>query len=587
MQAPAQPAGGGITALGKLILTLLVLGVVGFGGWRWYDGMRASAPETPPPTGTGPGGSPAPVPSTGNTPPARGGNQPAAVPTGPAPSSEEVIAPEEEPPSLAAAAAYLPKDGVVDVEISEYAGYAGLVAANGGLAPNPDSFFARKHGFQVRLSVEESEGFDRLNSGKVAASATTADVLAVLGKQFQVVVPAQFAYSRGADSVVVAADVKRINDLKGRVIATVQFLETDFFLRYLVTESGIAIKVLPDLGTPPDPDAVNVVYCPDVPEAATLFLKFLRAGHPGVAGFVGWAPHTTETVTKAAGKAHILASTANILVVADVLIVNKGFAQQQPKMVAGLVEGLLEGNRWLRGNPEPHLAALSTAFKWDRKAALEQLKKIHFSNLAENLAFFGGSIDAGGSFGGIYQSAVFAYGPDVAGDAPDADRFLDLAHLRALKAAGAYPDEGVAIAPTSPGARAGVEKDPLLSKNIRFLFEANSEALDMKDESNVKSLADVKKLLQVAPGSVLILRGHVSAEKVTEFRAQGESFFRTVTLQAKEKSKRRAAEIKRILVDQHAVDGGRIEVEGKGWDEPLPGPPEQSRRVEVLWFTLE
>ena len=42
------------------------------------------------------------------------------------------------------AAAYQAQNGIVDVDISEYAGYAGLIVANGGLEPNPDSFFARR-----------------------------------------------------------------------------------------------------------------------------------------------------------------------------------------------------------------------------------------------------------------------------------------------------------------------------------------------------------------------------------------------------------------------------------------------------------
>ena len=59
-------------------------------------------------------------------------------------------------PSLEAAAAYTPKDGVLQIDISEYAGYGGLIVANGGLEPNPDSFFAKEYGFKVKISMSES-----------------------------------------------------------------------------------------------------------------------------------------------------------------------------------------------------------------------------------------------------------------------------------------------------------------------------------------------------------------------------------------------------------------------------------------------
>ena len=76
----------------------------------------------------------------------------------------------------------------------------------------------------------------------MAASATTVDVLAVYGRQFQVVVPVQIGFSRGADGIVVRKDIKRINDLKGKILAASQFTEADFFIRYLAQEAGLGVQ---------------------------------------------------------------------------------------------------------------------------------------------------------------------------------------------------------------------------------------------------------------------------------------------------------------------------------------------------------
>jgi NitT/TauT family transport system substrate-binding protein len=583
---PQPESGGGITILGKLVLTLLVVGVVGVGGWKWYQNSQAKPGATSPAPAQGAAPAAGPAQPSASGPAAAPAKAPPAPPV-PMPSTEEVVPPESEPPALPAQVAYVPKGDTIDVEISAYAGYAGLVAANGGVLPGESSVFFRKHGFKVRLKVEESEGFDGLQSGKTAASATTADVLPVLGRRFFAKVPVMFGYSRGADALVVRSDIKRINDLKGKVVASVQFLETDFLLRYLVEQAGLKCHILPDLATPPDPEAVNVVYCGEVSPAATLFLKFLRAGHPGLAGFVGWAPDTTEAVEKSGGKARILAHTKDLLVVADVLVVNKGFAEQNPKMVAGLVDGILEGNRLVAGNPDACLDVVSKAFAWTREKTREELTKVHLCNLPENLAFFRGSIESGESFGGIYQSSLLAYGPDLLKDVPDSDKFADLGHLTAIEKAGTYKDERISIEPSRPGARASVENAPLLAKDIRFQFEANQNVLDMANKDNLGSLDKVKGLLRVAPGSVLVLRGHVSAEKVPEFKAQGDSMFRKAALAAIDMSKKRANAVKQVLVDRMGMDETRIETEGKGWDQPLPGDYELSRRVEILWFTLE
>ena len=68
------------------------------------------------------------------------------------------------------------KNNITDIDMSEYAGYGGLIVANGGLAPNPESIFAKQYGFQVRLTLSEEEGWSKLNNGRIAASVTTVSV---------------------------------------------------------------------------------------------------------------------------------------------------------------------------------------------------------------------------------------------------------------------------------------------------------------------------------------------------------------------------------------------------------------------------
>jgi NitT/TauT family transport system substrate-binding protein len=401
-------------------------------------------------------------------------------------------------------------------------------------------------------------------------------------------VPAQIGFSRGADGVVVRKEIKRINALRGKILATAQFTEADFFIRYLAQEAGVGISMLPDLKTRPEPDKLNLVFCSDAFAAGDLFLRELKAGRNTLAGCVTWAPKTTEVADESGGKAHVLTTSKNLLIIADILIVNKGFAQQHTNLVAGLVNGLLEGNRMVRDNQAAQLDVIGKAFKWDRQQTQAELAKVHLSNLPENLAFFSGAIDAAGSFGGIYQSAVYSYGSELIKDPVDSDRFVDLAHLKALEQAGTYKDQRVAIAPIRSGAAAPVEGDPLLSKDIRFLFSPNSANLDVANQENLKNLEAIKRLLQVSPGSTMLLRGHVDNSMVEEFRKRGgEQYVRQMALRAVDFSKQRAGEIKRLLVELHKVDDKRIDIVGRGWEEPIGSDHEQNRRVEAQWFTLE
>ena len=547
------------TALGKIISILLVAGLVTLGVYMIRGGFG--------------GGD---NPST--TPADRPGETPAA----------EVTEVKVEVPKLSPPAPFQLKDNTIPIEISEYAGYAGLIAANGGLEPTENSYFFKNHGFKVRLTISEDEDWSELNEGKLAASVTTVDVLAAYGKQLHVVVPAQIGFSRGADGVIVRSDIKRINQLKGKTIATAQFTEVDFLIRYLAQEAGLQINPLGSLDATPHPDRINVVYTEEGFGAGDLFLNDIKSGKNRLAGAVTWEPKVSEVVDGSGGQAHVLVTNKNLLIVGDVLIVHRGFAQEHPKMVEGLVQGLLEGNRMVRDRPDQYLDVIARAFKWSRDDAKSELATVHLANLPENLAFFSGSIDSAGSFGGIYQSAVLAYGSDLIKDPPDSSRFADLSALQAAEKSGLFKDQKVAIAPIRSAPGSSLEADPLLSKDIRFLFEPNSATLDQSNQENMRNLENIKRLLQVSPGSTLLLRGHVDNARINEIKKQGgEALLRTYALRAMELSKNRAGEIRRLLIEKYNVDAKRIDIVGRGWEEPAGPNSDLNRRVEVQWFTIE
>lgn len=550
------------TAAGKLVSIVLIAGLIALG--VYMVGFRPG------------GGSTADDPATETA----GSNV--------TPEAAEVAEVQVEVPKLSPPAAFQLKDNIVPIEISEYAGYAGLIAANGGLEPTENSVFFKQHGFKVKLTVSEDENWSELNEGKLGASVTTVDVLAAYGRQLHAVVPVQIGFSRGADGLVVRADIKRINDLKGKVVATAQFTEVDFFIRYLAQEAGLAVSTIGSLDAAPNPDRINLVYTEDGFAAGDLFLAEIKSGKNRIAGCLTWEPKVSEVVEGSGGKARVLTTNRNLLIVADVLVVHRGLAEQSPQIVAGLVHGLLEGNRMVRDRQAEYLDVVGRAFKWSRDDTKAELASVHLSNLPENLAFFSGEIDEAGSFPGIYQSAVYAYGSTLIKDPVDSDRFVDLKHLQAIDKGGLFKEQKVAISPIRIASTGTLEADPLLSKDIRFLFEPNSSALDVSNQENIRNLESIKKLVQVSPGSTLLLRGHTDNALVARFRQQGgEAYVRTQALRAVELSKERAAEIRKQLNERYKIDNARIDIVGRGWEEPMSQDSEQNRRVEVQWFTLE
>ena len=491
-------------------------------------------------------------------------------------------------PKLPAAGVYELKNNTVEMELSEYAGYAGVIVANCGLAANENSVFFKKYGFKLNITLSEEESRPQLNAGKLAALATTADVLPVYGSQFQVVVPLLISYSRGGDGVVVRNDIKGINALKGKTLVCAQFTESDFLIRYLAQEAGFGINMLKTVKDNPDPAKLNLVFTADAFGAGDIFLADVKSGKNLLAGCVTWDPKTTEVATQSGGKAHILFTNRNLLLVADILTVNKGFAKQHPDILAGLVGGWLEGNRMIRDNTGADTEPVLKAFKWDRAKYNTEMTKVHLANGPENLAFFSGAIDAAGSYGYIYESAVYAYGKQLIKDPPEGEWFLNLSGLKTLEKQGRFEGQKVAILPIATETKQikeVVEGEPTLSKDIRFFFEKNTASLDLKNAENMKMLEQTKRFLQVGPGSVLLLVGHVDDSQRSDFERKG--LGRQASLAAKELSHKRAEEIKRVLVQQCNADGERIETQGKGWDQPTGAEAEKNRRVEVKWFVVE
>ncbi len=549
-----------MTKLGKIVFTLVVLLLAGFAVTRLI-GKK----DSPPPATHGGHGETAD-----------------AVP------DFDFIAPGKAP-SLPAPRPYTPQGDTVVINLSEYAGYAGIIAANGGLEPNDNSWFTQNGGFKLKITLSEEDTWADLQDGKYAASATTADVLSNYGRQWQCVVPAQVSWSRGATGIIVRRDIKRVNDLKGRTIATAPFSEAEFFIRYLAQEAGLPVKRLDGPDLPRDAEAVNLVFLEDAFEAGDAFLADLKAGGSLLDGCVTWAPKTTEVVAASEGAARQLIDNRNLLVIADILVFNKGFAEARPEIVAKIVEGMLLHNDRIRANPDSALPLLEKAFGWSAEDAREELAKVHLSNLPENLAFFRGAIDEAGSFASVFQTSNLAYGPELQPSPVAASFFASTGALESIEQAGSLAAQAASIQPIKTTDQAPIEQDPLLTRDIRFYFLPNSADLDMAKQENHEFLANVNHLLGVSPGSMILLRGHVDDAQKENFRKSGgEQLVRTMALKAMELSTQRAEEVKRRLMEKYpSTAPGRLEIIGRGWEEPAGKNPDLNRRVEVQWFTVE
>jgi len=506
-------------------------------------------------------------------------------------SIKDKIVANKELPNLGPPGEYKLSGDTLDVEISVWPGYAPMIVANGGLNPNPESYFFKKYGFKLKIAVSEAEAesWQAINSGKNAVTVTTVDVLALYANQLKVEVPIQLDFSRGGDGILTRKEITSINQLKGKVLTVAQFTESDFFIRFLAQEAGLGVKPLKGLEDSVDPDRVNLLFTETAFDAADVFVDSLKSGSQTISGAVTWSPKTLEVPRDYPDKVRLLTTNRNLLLVADILIVNAGFAKQNPKIVKGLVEGILMGVEMIRKDPEGTLPLVAKAFDMNLAEAREAMKDVHLSNHAENMLFFSQEPGQIGNFNELYYSAVYAYGKDIIRNVIAPEKLVNKTYLEEIAREGLFQGQTVTLAPIKSSEKAEVlERNPLLTKQIRFFFDPNSAELNMTDASNQQALKDLTTLLKISPGSYLLLRGHLDNSKVEEFKQKGEAFYRKQAIRAIEMSKQRAESVKAVLIKNSGVDPKRLDTEGRGWDEPLPGaPPEENRRVEVQLFTLE
>jgi NitT/TauT family transport system substrate-binding protein len=561
-----------------LAVAVVVLALVAFAVWQLFFRGGGEPQPGPGPVASGPG------------PIAKGGTGTGTGAKTLDPKLMKLLIEPRPIPTLNPAGEYKPQGDVVDIELSDWPGYAPIIYANGGLEPNADAYFAKKHGFKLKIKISEgeSESWSDLNSGKMAMSSTTVDVLAIYGSQLKVEVPVQLDFSRGGDGILTLKEITSINQLKGKIVVVAQQTESDFFIRFLAQEAGLQVKPLRGLDDAVDPERINLLFTETAENAAEVFQASAAAGDALLAGCVTWNPYTVKVPEELPDKVRLLATNKNLLVVADVLIVNQGFAKSNPKIMKGLVEGILWASEEIRKNPDAALPVVAKVFaEGDVAEMRELLKDVHLSNHAENLLFFSPETGQLGTFRELYYLAVFAYGTEVVKTPAPPEKLVNRTYLEELAKEGLFKDQKVTIAPVKSDKVKHIET-PLLTKVIRFQFEPDSAVLDLNDQANKDALKDIGALLKLAPGSRLHLVGHVDDRNVEEFKKKGQAFFSRQAMKAIDLSKDRAEAVRTVLLREQKLEESRIDTEGRGWNQPLEGRPhDENRRVEVQLFTLE
>jgi len=576
-----------MTTRGKIVLTILLLGVVGFGMYRWWDKI---APQTRPQNQSLDMAKVRQELQTAKNPPT---DIPLLIGTNAA-----SLVQRSGIPAVSGVSDYVKnmKDGklVVEFPINVWPGWAPIIVANGGLDPNDQSVFAKKYNFYVKLSIVDDpvKARDLFAAGQSHILWGTLDMITLFAPELVKdsrtvpVVCQQIDWSGGGDGIVARRELRSINDFrmqsgKRKKVILAQNSPSHYLIMSLLIDAGI------------DPGDLEFKWAADAPSAAKIFVQ-----DDSFDAFVGWSPDIYNITDKMKGtRLVVTTSTANHLI-ADVWAVRNDFYRDRPDIVAGLVQGIFEGMEMVRSNPTNAARALATAFNLKEEDCRNMIGKdggitegdAHLTNYRENAKFFLDPFNPA-NFEVVWNSASTIYKSlgTIATTVP-ASKVKAGSVLAGMSEA--YKDVRDLSQPTfRPDAltKMSAEAGPgqgLLTKAVQISFEPNAYNLNTNYDPTIPAtLKEIGELAGKFGNAYIIIEGNTDSSRKGIVPAD----------LVRQLSYDRADSVRKSIMEKYKFDPNKFKVVGNGWDNPLPASTDPSnaehnkrnRRVEVKVFPLE
>lgn len=487
-----------------------------------------------------------------------------------------------------------PKNPVVEFPINVWIGWLPIVAANHGYKPNEESYFYKKYGFKVNITLIDDpvSARDAFASGKSHVLWGTLDIMALFAptlvsdartspRIYQII-----DWSNGGDGIVVRNDIKSIADLKGKTIVYAQNSASQYFINNLLLTSGV------------QPNEVTHKFT-DSPFSAAAAFVASNGKKDQIDAVVSWAPDIYTIPEKVPGT-KLLASTKDASkTIADTWAVRADFARDNPKIVKGLVEGIFAGMDMLKDGAYKNQACkwLGDLYGYDENEIKGMLEDAHTTNFAENKDFFLNA-NSPSNFERTWKNINFVYRELGLIDSPvPFDNVMDFSVIKALQAEGKFKDHKDEYkAKFVPSSFSKLKAEaPILTQTIRINFYPNSWNIlePQHDEAGNKikdtyydpsALASVEKAARLAgqfDSARIAIVGHSDSSKKGQVR---DETVKTLSLN-------RAKAVKDMLVEKYKFDPNKFVVEGMGWDVPFdpanPYDQAKNRRVEITVYQPE
>ena len=477
---------------------------------------------------------------------------------------------------------------IVEFPINMWIGWLPIVAANHGFAPNEESIFYKEHGFKVNLKLLDDPvaARDAYATGQSHILWGTLDMMVLFAPELikdsrtAPRIMQQIDWSNGGDGIVVRDSIKSVKDLRGKTIVYAQNSPSQYYVNALLINAGI------------QPSEVTHKYVASAFEAATAFVT-----DSSIDACASWAPDIYNIPDKVPGT-KVLSTTADAnKLIADVWAMRADFAKDHPEVAIGLVDGIFKGMEEAAKNPGPAAAWMAEGFGMPIEEVNSMMADAHATNFAENKQFF---LNANNptNFERTWASISFVYRALGLIDSPVRfDQVMDFSAIKALDKKGTFKDQkDTYTTKFVPHSYTKVTAEqPILTQELRINFFPNSCDLTEQGRDNFGNIVEGTLYDPMAEATVSragVMAGQFDAAVIavsghTDASMKGKVNFEAV----QELSHCRAEAVRDSLIKQYKFDGNKFVVKGEGWNRPAdaadPNNHFKNRRVEIAVYPPE
>lgn len=307
-----------------------------------------------------------------------------------------------------------PLQAATEVRLSlvSWVGYAPLYIADA------QKLFA-PHDAKVKVTSLSDNALlvDALKTGKADAATLTYDqVISAIAEGVAIKVVLPIDYSNGGDAIVAPKTIPNIAALKGKKVGFNFLAPQDILLAYALQKNGL---------TQQDITADNI---PADSIQGILESAKIDAG-------VTYEPNVSTIVGLGGGqKFHVIFSSKESPgLITDVLVFTQAFIDKNPEMVKGVIQGYLDGLKFLKEKPEESQKIIAAALGVTKAEVPVQLATVYIPSLEEMDMVFQPSEDMRSLFASGKLISELLLSKNAIKTIPKTEDTFDASFIAALK----------------------------------------------------------------------------------------------------------------------------------------------------------